>query len=371
MTIVPSGEIDAQADAASAGGQRVAVLAQRLPLKSHKYVTWINAGRRPESYAHDLYTNLRTLDKAGCQRSWCRMCPTASAGLRSATGCCAPRPASPRATITPAPWPCCRKRRARRAARASSIRSSRRRSAAWCSEFGSPLLILDCERVRVQFRKLAHALPQVRSALRAETPAARGGGADRAGGGRLPRSRDQRRGAAGAAPRASRPSAASTRHPDQAPQRHPQRARLRRAHLRRRQSRRGAQIRAPRRRGRSCCCASRSAAPGAVCDLSRKFGCDPEDVLRARAAGGGARHRRARAVLPCRLAGGGRRQARRGHRGVREADGGGAPRAARAASTRSTSAAAFPSTTRSRCRTSAASARRCARRWPSSRAACA
>jgi L-threonylcarbamoyladenylate synthase len=68
LTIVPSGEIDAQADAASSGGRRVAVLAQRLPLRSHKYVTWINAGRRPESYGRDLYTNLRTLDKAGCQR---------------------------------------------------------------------------------------------------------------------------------------------------------------------------------------------------------------------------------------------------------------------------------------------------------------
>ncbi len=68
MTIVPVGEVDAQADAASGGGRRIAVLAQRLPLRSHKYVTWINAGRRPESYARALYTNLRTLDKAGCQR---------------------------------------------------------------------------------------------------------------------------------------------------------------------------------------------------------------------------------------------------------------------------------------------------------------
>jgi L-threonylcarbamoyladenylate synthase len=68
MTIVPAGEIDAQADAASAGGRRVAVLAQRLPLRAHKYVTWINAGRRPEAYGRDLYANLRTLDKAGCQR---------------------------------------------------------------------------------------------------------------------------------------------------------------------------------------------------------------------------------------------------------------------------------------------------------------
>jgi len=68
LTIVPAGEIDAQAEAASAGGRRIAVLAQRLPLRSHKYVTWINAGRRPEVYARDLYNNLRTLDRAGCQR---------------------------------------------------------------------------------------------------------------------------------------------------------------------------------------------------------------------------------------------------------------------------------------------------------------
>jgi L-threonylcarbamoyladenylate synthase len=68
MTIVPAGEVDAHADAASAGGRRVAVLAQRLPLRAHKYVTWINAGRRPENYARDLYAHLRTLDKAGCQQ---------------------------------------------------------------------------------------------------------------------------------------------------------------------------------------------------------------------------------------------------------------------------------------------------------------
>jgi L-threonylcarbamoyladenylate synthase len=68
LAVVPAGEIDAQAEAASAGGRRVAVLAQRLPLRSHKWVTWINAGRRPEMYGRDLYTNLRTLDKAGCQQ---------------------------------------------------------------------------------------------------------------------------------------------------------------------------------------------------------------------------------------------------------------------------------------------------------------
>src|SRR4029077_19261193 len=68
MTIVPAGEVDAQADAASAGGRRIAHLAQRLRLRAHKYVPWINAGRKPESYGRDLYANLRTLDKAGCQR---------------------------------------------------------------------------------------------------------------------------------------------------------------------------------------------------------------------------------------------------------------------------------------------------------------
>ena len=68
MTIVPSGEIDARADELSAGGRRIAVLAQRLPLKGHSYVTWVNAGRRPEQYAQDLYANLRKLDTAGCQQ---------------------------------------------------------------------------------------------------------------------------------------------------------------------------------------------------------------------------------------------------------------------------------------------------------------
>lgn len=66
MMIVPAGEIDSQAGALSSDGTRIAVLAQRLPLKAHKYVTWINAGRRADQFGHDLYANLRTLDKAGC-----------------------------------------------------------------------------------------------------------------------------------------------------------------------------------------------------------------------------------------------------------------------------------------------------------------
>jgi L-threonylcarbamoyladenylate synthase len=68
LTIVPAGELDALAEAQSEGGQRIAVLAQRLPLKTYQYVTWINAGKRAEAFGHDLYANLRTLDKAGCAR---------------------------------------------------------------------------------------------------------------------------------------------------------------------------------------------------------------------------------------------------------------------------------------------------------------
>ena len=68
LTIVPGGELDALAESLSEGGQRIAVLAQRLPLKTYETVTWINAGKRAEAYGHDLYANLRTLDKAGCAR---------------------------------------------------------------------------------------------------------------------------------------------------------------------------------------------------------------------------------------------------------------------------------------------------------------
>ena len=68
VSLVGAGELDARAEQLSEGGQRIAVLAQRLPLKTYQYVTWINAGKRAEAYAHDLYANLRALDKAGCSR---------------------------------------------------------------------------------------------------------------------------------------------------------------------------------------------------------------------------------------------------------------------------------------------------------------
>ena len=68
LSVVPGGDLDRLADSLSDGGQRIAVLAQRPPLATYQYVTWINAGSRVDAYAHDLYANLRTLDKVGCAR---------------------------------------------------------------------------------------------------------------------------------------------------------------------------------------------------------------------------------------------------------------------------------------------------------------
>ena len=47
--------------------EKVAVLALRPPRAANKFMTWINAGRRAEVYARELYVNLRALDKSGAQ----------------------------------------------------------------------------------------------------------------------------------------------------------------------------------------------------------------------------------------------------------------------------------------------------------------
>jgi hypothetical protein len=40
----------------------------RPPLHAHLRLTWINAGNKPDAYAHHLYNHLRTLDRVGCVR---------------------------------------------------------------------------------------------------------------------------------------------------------------------------------------------------------------------------------------------------------------------------------------------------------------
>jgi L-threonylcarbamoyladenylate synthase len=68
LQIVVADELELTAERLSSHQQRIAVLAQRPPLKTYPSVTWINAGSRVDAYAHDLYVNLRTLDKTGCAR---------------------------------------------------------------------------------------------------------------------------------------------------------------------------------------------------------------------------------------------------------------------------------------------------------------
>jgi L-threonylcarbamoyladenylate synthase len=65
MECLPSNALEPAVDALLRDSRRVAVLAQRPPRKAQTGVTWINAGRRSDVYAHDLYSNLRSLDKAG------------------------------------------------------------------------------------------------------------------------------------------------------------------------------------------------------------------------------------------------------------------------------------------------------------------
>jgi L-threonylcarbamoyladenylate synthase len=68
LEIVSSDEIEGRAGEFVAREEKVAVLAMRPPLNTQRYMTWINAGKKPEAYAHNLYNNLRTLDRAGCIR---------------------------------------------------------------------------------------------------------------------------------------------------------------------------------------------------------------------------------------------------------------------------------------------------------------
>ena len=46
-------------------------------------------GKKPDTYAHNLYNNLRTLDRARACGFWCRSCRRTSAGRRSSIACSA------------------------------------------------------------------------------------------------------------------------------------------------------------------------------------------------------------------------------------------------------------------------------------------
>jgi L-threonylcarbamoyladenylate synthase len=68
LEIIPWELLEAKAGEILERDEKVAVLAMRPPLHPRRYMTWINAGKKPEAYAHNLYSNLRTLDRAQCVR---------------------------------------------------------------------------------------------------------------------------------------------------------------------------------------------------------------------------------------------------------------------------------------------------------------
>jgi L-threonylcarbamoyladenylate synthase len=68
LAIVSSDDLERFAGEFVGRQEKVAVLAMRPPLQTQRYMTWINAGKKPDAYAHNLYNHLRTLDSAGCAR---------------------------------------------------------------------------------------------------------------------------------------------------------------------------------------------------------------------------------------------------------------------------------------------------------------
>ncbi len=68
LEIVPIEELEATVANLAATGFKAAVLAMRPPLRAHRNATWINAGKKLETFAHNLYAHLRTLDKTGAHR---------------------------------------------------------------------------------------------------------------------------------------------------------------------------------------------------------------------------------------------------------------------------------------------------------------
>jgi L-threonylcarbamoyladenylate synthase len=67
LSIVTSATLEEVVAQLTADGGRVAVLAMRPPRTANKHMTWVNAGRRAEAYARELYVSLRSLDKSGAR----------------------------------------------------------------------------------------------------------------------------------------------------------------------------------------------------------------------------------------------------------------------------------------------------------------
>jgi L-threonylcarbamoyladenylate synthase len=67
INVVPSRRLEQVMNEFTTNKEKCAVLALRPPATANPFMTWINAGMRADSYARQLYANLRTLDKAGAK----------------------------------------------------------------------------------------------------------------------------------------------------------------------------------------------------------------------------------------------------------------------------------------------------------------
>jgi len=67
LSIVTSKTLEEVVRQLTESHEKVAVMASRPPRVANRYMTWINAGRRADVYARELYVNLRTLDKSGAR----------------------------------------------------------------------------------------------------------------------------------------------------------------------------------------------------------------------------------------------------------------------------------------------------------------
>ena len=79
LSIVASRALEEVVAQLTADHEKVAVLATRPPRVANKFMTWVNAGRRADVYARELYVNLRTLDKAGAKEILVEEVPDAEA----------------------------------------------------------------------------------------------------------------------------------------------------------------------------------------------------------------------------------------------------------------------------------------------------
>src|SRR5882672_10626029 len=75
LEIVPIEDLETTVANLAATGFKASVLAMRPPLRAHRNATWINTGKKLETYAHNLYSHLRTLDRVGANKILVQLVP--------------------------------------------------------------------------------------------------------------------------------------------------------------------------------------------------------------------------------------------------------------------------------------------------------